>query len=195
MLKMLSLNFLTKNIKEEILDLNMKNEDIILEELLKEVDKLIGEGYEQRVVENAFWDLLMGNNAVGSGIIQTYKKAIFGYFIEKLGVDPKSFMGNVLTNAFANVEFKDYYRLVTDCNFTTDIITKTLLESFLDQWRNQAGFDSMFHTALKEVLVEALASTSVYKGLSKKLHGFVCPLLKEISSKIDLSPLKKATGM
>jgi hypothetical protein len=173
----------------------MKNEDIILEELLKEVDKLIGEGYEQRIVENAFWDLLGGNNAVGSGIFQTFKKTIFGYFIEKLGIDPKSFMGNVLSNAFANIQFKDYYRLVTDCNFTTDILAKTLLESFIDRWRNQAGFDTVFHTALKEVLVEAAANTSVYKGLSKKLHGFVCPLLKEISSKIDLNPLKKAVGI
>lgn len=173
----------------------MKNEDIILEELLKEVDKLIGEGHEQRVVENAFWDLLGGNNAVGSGILQTFKKTIFGYFVEKLGISPKSFMGNVLTNAFANVQFKDYYRLFTDCNFTTDIIAKTLLESFIDQWRNQAGFDSIFHTALKEVLVESMANTSAYKGLSKKLHGFVCPALKELTSKVDISPLKKAVGM
>jgi hypothetical protein len=191
----LFLNILTKNIKEEILDLNMKNEDVILEGLLKEVDKLIGEGYEQRVVENAFWDLLGGNNAVGSGIVQTFKKTIFGYFVEKLGIDPKSFMGNVLTNAFANVQFKDYYRLFTDCNFTTDILAKTLLESFIDQWRNQAGFDSIFHTALKEVLVEAAANTTVYKGLSEKLHGFVCPALKELTSKVDISPLKKVAGI
>jgi hypothetical protein len=55
----------------------------------------------------------------------------------------------------------------------------------------QAGFDSILHTALKEVLVETATNTDMYKGLSGKLHGFVCPALKGLASKIDLNPLKK----
>jgi hypothetical protein len=181
-----------KNLKEEILDLNMKNKNEIINALSKEMDKLISEGHDKKVVQESFYDLLGGlKGNVGSGIVQTFKKTIFSYFISKLGIDPKSFMGNVLSNAFANVEFKDYYRLFTDCNFTTDILAKTLLESFIDKFRMQAGFDSILHTALKEVLVETATNTDMYKGLSGKLHGFVCPALKGLTSKIDIEPLKK----
>jgi hypothetical protein len=173
----------------------MTKELNLLNNILLEMDSLVSKGYDQTIVENAFMDFLgKGKSSVGSGITQTIKKSTFEFFISKLGVNPKSFMGQVLSNAFANVQFKDYYRLFTDCNFTTDIIAKTLLESFIDKWRTQAGFDSLLHMALKETLVEAATSTDMYKGLSSKLHGFICPLLKEASSNYDLNPLKKISG-
>jgi hypothetical protein len=164
-----------------------------LDKLLNEMDNLIKKGYDPLIVENAFWDFLSGKgkDSVGSGITQTFKKSIFEFFVRSLGVDPKSFMGQVLSNAFANIEFKDYHRVLTDCNFTTEIIAKTLLESFIDKWRIEAGFDSMLHLALKETLVEALSKTDVYRSLADKLTGIVCPLLKAAASKYDLNPLKK----
>lgn len=169
----------------------MTKEEKALKLMVSEMDNLKRKGYDPIIVENAFLDFFTKGNSVGGGIVQTFKKQLFQYFLSKLGVGSDSFMGQVLSNAFANVQFKDYYRLFTDCNFTTDIISKTLLESFIDKWRVQAGMDSIFHVALKEVLVEASTSTEAYKSLSSKLNGFVCPLLKEVSSKFDLSPLKK----
>ena len=154
------------------------------------MENLKKKGYDPIIVENAFMDFFSGKNVIGTGIVQAFKKQIFQFFLSKLGVDSKSFMGQVLSNAFANVAFKDYYKMFTDCNFTTDIISKSMLESFIDKWRVQKGFDSLFHVALKEVLVEAATSSQTYKSLSSKLNGFVCPILKEISSKIDLGPLK-----
>lgn len=169
----------------------MTNEEKALKLMLKEMETLKRKGYDPVIIENAFMDFFTGGNSVGGGIVQMFKKQLFEFFLSRLDVDSKSFMGQVLSNAFANVQFKDYYRLFTDCNFTTDILSKTLLESFVDKWRIQAGMDTIFHSALKEVLVEAATSTQAYKALSSKLHSFVCPLLKEAASKIDLSPLKK----
>jgi hypothetical protein len=174
----------------------MTKELQLLDQLLNERDNLIDKGYDRLLVEDSFWNFLMGKgkDSVGSGIVQTFKKSIFQFFLSKLGIGPESFMGQVLSNAFANVSVKDCYRLFTDCNFTTDIIAKTLMESFIDKWRVATGFDSLLHVALKEVLVEAATSTEVYKKLSGKLQTFVCPILKEASSKIDLGPLKRIAG-
>lgn len=183
-----------KNIKEEISDTNMSKETEVLNRVIVEMQNLIDKGYDPKIVKEGFFEFFGKGNSAGSGIVQTFKKSILEYFISKLGLDPKSFMGQVITNAFANVEFKDYYRLFTDCKFTSEILAKTLLESFIDKWRIAAGMDSLIHIALKEVLTEAATNTETYKNLADKMSGFVCPMLKEISSKIDLNPLKKISG-
>ena len=173
----------------------MTNQEKALNLIINEMESLVKKGYDPVIVENAFMDFFSGKNIIGSSVVQVFKKQLFQGFLSKLGLEPTSFMGQVLSNAFANVSFKDYYRLFTDCNFTTGIISKTLLESFIDKWRVQSGMDSLLHVALKEVLFEAATATQTYKSLSGKLNGIVCPILKDISSKNDLSSLKKLANI
>ena len=76
------LDSLMKNLKEEILDLNMKNKNEVINELSKEMDKLISEGHDKKVVQENFYHLLGELKIkVRSGIVQTFKKTIFSYFI------------------------------------------------------------------------------------------------------------------
>ena len=55
---------------------------------------------------------------------------------------------------------------------------------------NEGSMDSLLGQALKEVIVEGATNTAAYKSLESKLLKFVCPMLKEVSSKIDLGPFK-----
>ncbi len=109
---------------------------------------------------------------------------------KKLGIPVDSYIAQALKNMFANVEFKDYYRLVTDCSFFTKQFTKSLIEAFIDVWRKSAGFDSFIHNMIKETLVEAASKTEIYEKLEKNLSGFICPILKNLTSKIDMTVIK-----
>lgn len=169
----------------------MKNIDNIYLDLVHEKLRLIEEGHNRRLVEDSLWDV--GKSILGSagvGFTQTVKGQIFEYLVNSLGIPVDSYIAQALKNMFANVEFKDYYRLVTDCSFFTKQFTKSLIEAFIDMWRKSAGFDSFIHNMIKETLVEASTKSEVYRKLEKNLAGFICPILKNLTSKIDMTVIK-----
>lgn len=164
--------------------------------LLEESQRLINEGYDRKIVEESLSDFISGGIGSimkfgGMGIIQSLKSSVFGYFLAKMGVDPKSFVGLALTNTFANLSVGDYYKAVTDCDFTTKLIAKSVLESVIDQMRNSAGMDGFIMTALKDTFVESAEQTPIYQSIASKLTAFVCPALEGIAQKFDLGPLLK----
>ena len=175
------------------MDKNQK--DLFNSILLEEANKLIDKGYDPLLVEQGLLDFIGGGLGSigkfgGAGLTQTLKGQLFSGLLAGLGLDPKSFFGLALTNTFANLEIKDYHRAFTDCDFTTQLIAKSILESFIDQFKNAQGLDGLLATALKETFVEAAANTEIYKNLAGKLSGFVCPLLQGVASKFDMSIFK-----
>jgi hypothetical protein len=181
-----------KNLKK-FTDIKMKNSQNLYLELVYEKLKLFEKGYDELLVEEQLWDIgkFMFNN-VGSAITQTIKGQLFEYMIGKLGISTDSYIALALKNMFANVPFNKYYQLVTDCDYFTSQFAKALIEAFIDQFRKSAGYDSLIHIALKELLVEAATKTDLYLKLQKKLTGFVCPLLKEFAGSVDMTVLKGA---
>ena len=183
-----------KNIKEEILSNKMTKEELIVKKLLAERKRLLKEGYDPVLVENAFWDWFKGSkNSAGDAVVQVIKKQIFMAVIKYFGFSETSFFAQAIANAFANVPITRLYEFFTDCKYFVAETTKAILETFVDKWRisvNQGSMDSLLGQALKEVIVEGATNTAAYKSLESKLLKFVCPMLKEVSSKIDLGPFK-----
>lgn len=188
-----------KNIKEETLSNRMTKEELIVKKLLAERKRLLQEGYDPVLVENAFWDWFKGSkNSAGDAVVQLVKKQIFLAVIKYFGFSETSFFAQAIANAFANVPITRLYEFFTDCNYFVAQTAKAILETFVDKWRisvNQGSMDSLLGQALKEVIVEGATKTSAYKSLESKLLQFVCPMLKEVSSKIDLTPFKSVSGL
>ena len=187
-----------KNIKEEILSNKMTKEELIVKKLLSERKRLLKEGYDPVLVENAFWDWFKGSkNSAGDAVVQVIKKQIFMAVIKYFGFSETSFFAQAIANAFANVPITRLYEFFTNCNYFVSETTKAILETFVDKWRisvNQGSMDSLLGQALKEVIVEGATNTAAYKSLESKLLKFVCPMLKEVSSKIDLGPFKSVAS-
>jgi len=183
-----------RNIKEEILSNKMTKEELIVKKLLAERKRLLQEGYDPVLVENAFWDWFKGSkNSAGDAVVQVIKKQIFLAVIKYFGFSETSFFAQAIANAFANIPITRLYEFFTNCNYFVSEVTKAILETFVDKWRisvNQGSMDSLLGQALKEVIVEGATNTGAYKSLESKLLQFVCPMLKEVSSKIDLGPFK-----
>ena len=68
------------------------------------------------------------------------------------------------------------------------IITKSLLEAYLDKLAVEEGFDSFVYSAIKNMVTETAANTSAFKFLEDKVSQIVCPILSSLSD-IVLSQL------
>jgi len=176
----------------------MNKKDLVIKNLLLERKKLLEQGYDPIIVENAFMDFFkLGKSSIGTALIQLLKKNVFLGVVKYFGFKETSFFAQAIGNAFANVPINRIGEFFSDCNYFVDETTKAILETFVDKVRislNKNQVDNLFGQALKEILVEATSKTETYKSLSKKLHTFVCPMLKEVTNKIDLSPFKNISN-
>jgi hypothetical protein len=101
-----------------------------------------------------------------------------------LGDIENSYFGLALVNVFANTDIKDFGRLLTDCKFSSPIITKSLLEAYLDKMASKEGFDSFVYSTIKNVVTETAAETAAFKFLQDKVAMIICPILSSISDMI-----------
>jgi len=163
----------------------MKIDRVTRQKLMEEIERLVDQGFDREVVEEGLFDFMSGLG--GKVATQTIKGQIMKYILGKLKiVNPDGFMGLALRNTFANLEFKDYGKL-GDCAFLTPLMTKSILETFIDKMRISAGMDSVLFTALKETLTEAGSNTEAFKSLEGYVSSFICPITSQIADKFDLS--------
>jgi len=144
----------------------------------------------KNINENVFGDIAGAFSFnLGGGLTQGIKEQIASYVVKMLGFDDKSYWSKALINAFANVDFKDFPRLFKDCKFASTILTKSLLEAYLDQFAAKSGFDSFIYKALKNIVTETAANTTPFLKLSDLVSKLVCPILKQVESEGLLSSL------
>jgi hypothetical protein len=95
-----------------------------------------------------------------------------------------SYVGLAIVNVFANTDFKDMGRLFNDCNFSSPIITKSLLEAYLDKMAVDHGIDSFVYSAIKNMVTESAAESSAFKALQDKVAQMICPILEGLSDMV-----------
>jgi hypothetical protein len=155
------------------------------EKLLEEAQRLIDQGYDEKIIAEGLFDFL--SSAGGSAVTQTIKGQLIKFVLDKLGiVDTKGFLGLAIINFFSNVEFKDYGRL-TECKFVSEQLTKAILETFVDKLRISAGMDDILFVGIKEFITEAGSNTEAFKTLLKYVSTFICPIVDQIADTFDFS--------
>ena len=137
-----------------------------------------------RLNENVFGDVAGALGfGLGNKLFQGGKEVIAKKIIGYLGFDTNTFIGLLIVNLFANLEFKDYPIILKDCNKYTAIIVKSALEAWLDLAAQKMGGGSMegfVYSALKNTVTETAANTTVFKKLEKLASTMVCPLIEGI---------------
>ena len=138
----------------------------------------------------AFGDNFM-DKIVGGG-----KEFLASKVIGMLGFDPTSYTALVFKNLFANLDFDQYGEFISNCPKFTKVIVKSALEAWLDYAMSKGlGKDKIsgiVYMALKNMVTETAANTSVYARLEKVAGNLVCPMVSGIADSIksgDLNPL------
>jgi hypothetical protein len=130
----------------------------------------------------------------GDKLTQSFKERVGKFIVGKIGSYlgypniQNSYVGLAIVNVFANTDFKDMGRLFNDCDFSSPIITKSLLEAYLDKLAVDQGIDSFVYSAIKNIVTESAAESPAFKALQDKVSQMICPILEGLSD-IVLSKL------
>lgn len=155
-------------------------------DFLFETAYLNSKGYNQKVINEQFFDILKGFFS-GTGldaIFQHFKEYAATWILEKFGVDSNSWIGAIITTGLGNLPLGDIGKL-TDCNYLVPFLAKTIGESAVKKFIASKGVDNALTSIVRNALVEMLEDTSFGQALEHGLEKLICPLLGDLSGKMS----------
>jgi hypothetical protein len=174
--------FIVENVNLE----TKKHKDKFCNDLLNEMIYMNSQGYDKQVINEGFFDVLkslFGNT--GESIMQYFKEYFAKWLISTITpLDPEGWIGGTITKAVGNLDISDIPKL-TDCNFTTKLISKSVAEEAIDQLKNKAGMEGAFYDILRNAVVESLSQSDLGQKIESSLGNVLCPSLSKVSSKMS----------
>jgi hypothetical protein len=160
------------------------------DELINEMVYLNSQGFDKQVINEGFWDVLSGLFPKGmDSIFDTFKERGVAWLIEKLGLNPDSWLSSVVVTGLGDIDIADVPKLFSDCNFATKALSKAIAEGTVRQLQQKYTSDSAIADVLRNTVVEVLSETELGQKLESSIGSLLCPLISNLSGK-----LKDAAG-
>lgn len=121
---------------------------------------------------------------------QLGKEYITDWFLKTLGLDKTSYLSSVISTTIGNIPIDQYGRLFTDCRFTSETISKSLVEAFFKQMTqksNMSGVGGVLTDLLRNSVADTLFKDQdgIVGSVSKGLNDFICGKLNTVSDKMQ----------
>jgi hypothetical protein len=173
-------------ISENVVLKTNKQKDKFCDELLSEMIYLNSQGFNKQVINEGFFDVLKGLfGHAPEGIMEYFKEYMGKWLIEHLTpVDPDGWIGNIIITSVGNLAIGDIPKL-TDCNFLTKLISKSVGEGTVRKLTHEKGLDGPFYDVLRNSIVDMLDTTSLVTKIEEGLGNVICPLLGGVKTKMD----------
>lgn len=154
-------------------------------ELMMEMAYLNSQGYDSKLINENFLDMLKGLfGTAADSTLQYFKESIAKWLIEKLTpMEPNGWMANIIIAAVGNVPIGEISRL-TECNYLSDVLTKSIVEGAVNKYKNEQGLTGPFYDILRNGIIEMLEDTKFGQVIETAIGDLVCPLLGGIKDKM-----------
>jgi hypothetical protein len=155
------------------------------DELINEMVYLNSQGFDKQVINEGFWELMSGIFPKGiDSIFDTFKERGVAWLIEKLGLNPDSWLSNVIITGLGDIDIMDVPKLFSDCTFASKAISKAIAEGTIRQFQQKKMSDSTIADVVRNTVVEMLSETELGQKLESAIGSLVCPLISGLSGKL-----------
>lgn len=156
-------------------------------EFWAENERLLAKGYNQELISeelnNTLFTILGG--VAGHSILSLIKEYVAKWFIEKTGISPNSTMASVIIVALGNLKFGDIPNMYK-CDFWVPKLAESIIEGIVRKMQVDRGVgDNPFSIGIRNAIEKMIGDSEFAKLLEKQLVGIVCPLLPDLSDKIN----------
>jgi hypothetical protein len=164
-----------------------KQVDNFLINLLIEMVQLYKKGYNSKIIaENVtnVFDVL--KNLFGDSenkVVEIFKIKGIDWILEKLDLRDEETLVEYLKDTLMSTELSEVPQLLSDCDFLSKKIAKSVKENYLKDIENSN--DGEFMTAVKETFHSVIQNSDIETRLESKIYNLICPLVDEIETKFE----------
>ena len=152
--------------------------------LITETAYLHSQDYDKELIKEGWFDLLGGlfGNA-STGIFQYFKEHIAKWLVTKFGLDPNTWLGNIVIVAVGNLPLTDLHKL-TNCSFVSNMLAKDIAEGAINKIKNEHGLSGPGYDILRNAMVEMAEGSEFGQIIERKISDYICPKLQGLSGKL-----------
>jgi len=176
------LKFLTENIQLK----TKKQQEKFAKDLLNEIIYLNKQGFNKKLINEDFFDVLKGllGNVPG-GVIDMLKEQIVVAIQEMLGIDTGSWVSQAIKVSVGNLHFGELSKLFSDCGYTSKWISENIVETFISTLMEKKGMSGGFMDTMRNVVVNSLKDSDMGQKIENAISGTVCSGFGGIKNKMD----------
>lgn len=164
-----------------------KQEKKFVNDLLDEMFYLKSQGFNDKLINEGFLDIIKGffGNVPG-GIFDTIKERLAELILEKLGVDTKGYLGNIFIATMGDIPIGDYVNgKVFNCEYLSNAISKGVGEGIARKIQKEQGGDGYMYDIIRNSLVDMFTDSSFGQKIEGAIGQLICPSLSKIKGKMD----------
>lgn len=170
-----------------------RQKEKFFKEIISEINSLSDKGYDRKIINEQFWDMLKGVFGSGAeGIMETFKEYLVKLAIKKLTpMDPDGWVSTLISTSVGNLDMADIPKL-TDCGFVTKLLSKSAVESVVSKMGNKAELSGPFYSIIRNSIFDALDKTELARKVEDGIASYICPSISKIKGKMgDLATKAK----
>jgi len=160
----------------------------LFDNLISETAYLHNQGFDEKIINEGFLDIIKGlfGNA-STSIFSYFKEHLAKWLLERFfpSVDTNSWMGNLIITTIGNVPLTEIHNL-TNCSYVSRILTKSIVESMANKVKNEQGLTGPGYDILRNATFEMIEDSSFGQKVEQKISDFICPKLQQITSKLGV---------
>jgi len=164
-----------------------KGQKELAKQLFVETAYLHTQGFDKKIINEGFWDMLKGlfGDSI-DGALQYFKEYAAKWLLDQFGVDSSGWIGSVVITAIGNLDLADIPKL-TDCNFVTKLLSKSLAEGAIRKLQGGTVGLGPLQDIIRNTMVETLSETELGEKIESALGSFICPMISKIAGKMGMA--------
>lgn len=159
---------------------NKKNsKQKMIDDVITEMFYLSSLGYKKSVISENVIDwfktlLGLGDDSIAEPVIDTFKESFLGYVIKLIAPgSTNSFLANIIKTGLADIDMNDLDKL-TDCEFLSETISKSIVEGTINKLKNSAGFTAGVFNVVRNSLMDQIDNSDFFENLKGGISDFIC---------------------
>jgi len=166
-----------------------KQKEKFVDDLLSEMFYLKSQGFNDRLINEQFLDIIKGffGNVPG-GIFDTIKERFVQLILEKLGIGTDGYLANIFIATIGDIPVGDYANgKIFNCEYLSNAISKGVGEGIARKIQKEQGMEGYLYDIIRNSLVDMFTDSSFGQKIEGAIADLVCPSISKIKDKMDLA--------
>lgn len=177
------------NILMERKTINTTNDvDCFFNEVINEMVDMTKQGLNKNLLNEGFFEFYSKLIDADEDTVKNYfKQNLSKWLCVQLECENDVWSKNVIEEALSNVSNEDTGRLITDCEFTSNILASAFVQKIKSSIKRNTDFGKSISNIIKKSMLNMIDKHILLVNIKESIQIMLCSKLKDIEHNMNIS--------